>query len=204
VTSTIRRTPESGTPARSWRTVDIVVASVMAVAFGVLFAAWNNFIYPTISGPLSGSPFGPLIAGVWLLPGVVGGLVIRRPGAALYTEFVAATVSLFFGSVWGLTVVMSGFWQGLGAELVFAVFAYRRWGLPTALLAGAGAGLAMGIYESFVYVQAYSLGWKTVYAACAVVTGIVVAGALGWALVRALARTGALAPFPSGRLQHEV
>ncbi|HEU4491427.1 MAG TPA: ECF transporter S component, partial [Jiangellales bacterium] len=107
----------TATPPRRWRTVDIVVASVMAVAFGVLFAAWNNFVYPTISAPLSGSPFGPLVAGVWLLPAVVGGLVIRKPGAALYTEVVAATVSMFFGSVWGLSVFMSGVWQGLGAEL---------------------------------------------------------------------------------------
>ena len=194
----------TATPPRRWRTVDIVVASVMAVAFGVLFAAWNNFVYPTISAPLSGSPFGPLVAGVWLLPAVVGGLVIRKPGAALYTEVVAATVSMFFGSVWGLSVFMSGVWQGLGAELAFALLAYRRWGVVAALLAGLGSGLAMGVYESFVWVAEYSLGWKAVYVGAAAVTGVVVAGLGGYLLVRALARTGALAPFAAGRTQAEV
>src|SRR5688572_16483097 len=47
-----------------WRTVDIVVASVIAVVFGVVFAIWNNVIYSAIVGPLSGSPAQPLIAGV--------------------------------------------------------------------------------------------------------------------------------------------
>lgn len=194
----------TATPPRRWRTVDIVVASVMAVAFGVLFAAWNNFVYPTISAPLSGSPFGPLVAGVWLLPAVVGGLVIRKPGAALYTEVVAATVSMFFGSVWGLSVFMSGVWQGVGAELAFALLAYRRWGVGAALLAGLGAGLAMGVYESFVWVAGYSPGWKAVYVGAAGVTGVVVAGLGGYLLVRALARTGALTPFAAGRAQAEV
>lgn len=187
-----------------WRTVDIVVASVLAVAFGVLFAAWNNYIYPVLSAPFEGTPFGPLIAGVWLLPAVVGALVVRKPGAALYTEVVAATVSMLFGSAWGLSVFMSGVWQGLGAELVFLAFAYRRWGLPVAALAGAGAGLAMGIYESIVWVPEFSPGWKLLYIGSAVVSGIVVAGLLGWLLVRALARTGALAPFASGRGQAEI
>lgn len=191
-------------PPRRWRIVDIVVASVLGVAFGVLFAAWNNFVWPTISAPLSATPATPLLAGVWLLPAVVGALIIRKPGAAFYTELLAATVSMFFGSAWGLSVFMSGVWQGLGAELVFAAFAYRRWGLGAALLAGGGAGVAMGVYETIVWVPEFSASWKAVYIGSAIVTGIVVAGALGWLLVRSLARTGVLAPFAAGRTQAEI
>jgi energy-coupling factor transport system substrate-specific component len=187
-----------------WRTVDIVVASVLGVTFGVLFAVWNNVVYATISAPLSGSPAQPVIAGVWLIPAVVGGLVIRKAGAALYTEVIAATVSMFFGSAWGMSVFMSGVWQGLGAEVVFALLLYRRWGLVAALLAGGGAGLAMGVYEIVVYVSTYAADWKLVYVLSAVATGVVLAGGLGWLLVRALARTGALAPFAAGRAQSEI
>lgn len=193
-----------GSTRRSWRTVDIVVAAVLAVAFGLLFVVWNNVVYPTVSAPLSGSPFGPLLAGVWVLPGVVGALVIRKPGAALVTEVGAATFSMLFGSVWGLSVFMSGLFQGLGAELIFALLAYRRWGLGPALLAGAGTGLAMGLFEIVSYVPEYSAGNKAIYVASAVMTGVVVAGALGWLLVRALARTGVLAPFAAGRVQNEI
>lgn len=188
-----------------WRTVDIVVASVIGVVFGVVFAVWNNVVYAAISGPLSGTPAAPLIAGVWLIPAVVGGLVVRKAGAALYTEVVAATVSMFFGSIWGLSVFMSGVWQGLGAEVVFALLFYRRWGLVAAVLAGGGAGLAMGLYETAVGPNATFAGdWKLVYVLSAVATGLVIAGGLGWLLVRALARTGALAPFAAGRAQSEI
>lgn len=209
---TEKTTTDTGTKAtraagprstRRWRTVDIVVAAVIGVAFGLLFAAWNNFIYP-LFGAFRETPFSPLVAGVWLLPAVVGALIVRKPGAALFTELLAATVSLFFGSVWGLTVFMSGLWQGLGAELLLALLAYRRWGFGAALLAGSGAGLAMGINETIVYVATYSMGNKAIYIGSSVVTGIVIAGALGWLLVRGLARTGALAQFPSGRAQTEI
>ncbi|NED97175.1 ECF transporter S component [Phytoactinopolyspora alkaliphila] len=192
-----------GTRRRTWRTVDIVVASVLGVAFGLIFAAWNNFVYPTVSLPLEATPFSPVIGAVWLMPAVIGGLVIRRAGAALYTEVVAATTSMLFGSVWGLSVFMSGVWQGLGAELVFALLAYRRWGVFGSLLAGGAAGLAMGINQSIVTVPEFSLGWKAVYVLAAVTAGLV-AGILSWFLVRALARTGVLAPFASGRVQAEV
>jgi len=139
-----------------------------------------------------------------LLPAVVGALVIGKPGAALFTEVLASTVSMLFGAAWGLTVFLSGVWQGLGAELLFAVFAYRRWGLPAAILAGGGAGLAMGIHEIIVYYPGYSAGWQTVYVGASVTTGLIIAGALGWYLVRAMARTGALAAFAAGRGQAEV
>ncbi|HEU4543150.1 MAG TPA: ECF transporter S component [Jiangellaceae bacterium] len=198
------RSTHPASPPRRWRIVDIVVASVLGVAFGVLFAAWNNFVWPTISAPLSATPATPLLAGVWLLPAVVGALVIRKPGAAFYTELLAATVSMFFGSAWGLSVFMSGVWQGLGAELVFAAFAYRRWGLGAALLAGGGAGVAMGVYETIVYYPEFDVPWKAAYIGSAIATGIVVAGGLGWLLVRSLARTGVLASFAAGRAQAEI
>src|SRR5699024_10931279 len=89
-------------PPRRWRVDDIVVASVMGVTFGVLFALWNVFVYPIVAGPVAGSLLAPLLSGIWLVPGVVGGLALRRGGVAFYTELVAATVSMLFGSVWGL------------------------------------------------------------------------------------------------------
>ena len=42
------------------------------------------------------------------------------------------------------------------------------------------------------------------YLAAAVVSGAIVAGALAWYLVRAMAATGVLAPFRSGRRQRLI
>ena len=125
---------------RGWRTVDIVVAAVVAVAFGVVFWAWSQ-VYDAVS-PVFNSipPANGLLVGMWLVPGVLGGLIIRRPGAALFCELVASIVEMLLGNQWGTTNVLYGLFEGLAPELVFALFLYRRWGWPTALLAGAAAG----------------------------------------------------------------
>ena len=82
-----------------------------------------------------------------MIPAVLGMLIIRKPGAALFCEAVAATGELIMGSQYGTTVLISGILQGLGAELVFAAFRYKKFNLPVALLAGAGAGLFCGLND---------------------------------------------------------
>ncbi|NLT54861.1 MAG: hypothetical protein GXX79_09905 [Actinomycetales bacterium] len=188
-----------------WRVVDIVVASVLGVAGGLVFAVWNAFAWEPISGALAFfPPASAILVGVWLLPGVLGGLVIRKPGAAVYTELVAATLSALIGNQWGFATVWYGLLEGLGAEVVFALLLYRAFGWPTALLAGAGAGVTVGVLDSLLYYPTFSAGYKLAYVGLAVVSGVVIAGLGSWALTRAMARSGALAPLPSGRVTERV
>jgi energy-coupling factor transport system substrate-specific component len=183
-----------------WRVVDIVVASVIGVASGLIFWVWN-LTYTPISTPLEALLPGAqsLVGGVWLFAGVLGGLIIRKPGAALYTELVAAVVSALVGTQWGVLTLVSGIVQGLGAEIVFALFFYANYRVYVAVLAGAGAGLAMGINDSILWYPGNSGEFKTIYIVCAVIGGAIVAGLLSWVVARALARTGALNRFASGR-----
>ncbi|RAN71300.1 hypothetical protein B5P43_33980 [Bacillus sp. SRB_336] len=184
-------------PKSTWRVVDIVVASVLSVAVGVIFWLWSagyGFIAAlTVAFP----PIGGLYGGGWLIAGVIGALVIRKPGAALYCELVAAIVEALLGSSFGFTVLLSGLAQGLGAEIVFAAFRYRRFTLPVALLAGALSGVAMGINDSLVYNVEWAFVWKLVYTIFGAISGAVIAGLLSWLAVRGLARTGALGNLPS-------
>ena len=197
-------TPASDTgaePVTSWRTVDIVVASSIAAAFGVIFWAWGqlwNTAQPAFTGfpPAQGFMYG-----VWLLPGVLGALIIRKPGAAIYTELVASIISAFLGTAWGLQVVLYGLVEGAAPELVFAFLLYRSWKLPAALAAGAVAGVAAALLDLAFYYTAWSGGWQLSYTLLLVASSLVVAGAGSWLLVRALAKTGVLAPFASGRDQ---
>jgi energy-coupling factor transport system substrate-specific component len=108
-----------------WRTIDIVIAAVIAVAFGVIFWAWNIVWSATEGAFAFFPPAQTLLYGVWLMPAVLGGLIIRKPGAALFTEAVAATISALLGAAWGATVIPQGLVQGLGAELAFAILLYR-------------------------------------------------------------------------------
>ena len=200
VTSTTSTVRPDGRRLR-WRVVDIVVASVIGVAVGVVFWAWG-VVWGPISAPiealLPGLQAAP--AAVWLVAGVLGALVIRKPGAALYTELVAAIVSALIGSQWGgLLTIEAGLVQGLGAELVFAIFLYRDWRLPVVLLAGAGAGLAMAVNDLVLWYAGAAPTFAIVYTVSAVVGGALIAGGLSWLAVRGLARAGALDRFAAGR-----
>lgn len=186
-----------------WRVVDIVVASVVGVASGIVFLLWNiayrgpaAVLEPLLPG-IQG-----LLDGPWLFAGILGALIIRKPGAALYTELVAAAVSAItlFGNTWGTFLTLeAGFVQGLGAELIFLAFFYRRWTLPVAMLAGVGAALAGGVNNLLLWYAGVDAAFAVTYLISAAVSGAVVAGLLPWLLVRGLARTGALDRFASGR-----
>lgn len=187
--------------ALRWRVVDIVVASVLATAAGLVFVLWNIASNP-ISTPLSAALPGlqAVLGGGWLFAGVLTALVIRKPGAALYGELVAASVSALVGNQWGVLTLESGLVQGLGAELVFALFLYRRWGLPVAVLAGAVSGLALAVNDLIVWYPGSAIAFAGIYTVAAITSGALVAGLLSWFVVRGLARTGALSRFASGRV----
>ncbi|PZG04775.1 hypothetical protein C1I95_33075 [Micromonospora craterilacus] len=183
-----------------WRTIDIVVASVIAVAFGVIFWAWG-FLWAATEGAFAFfPPAQSVIYGVWLVPGALGGLVIRKPGAAFYCEFLAAFVSVLLGSQWGTVAILQGAVQGLGAELGFAAFRYHSFRLPAALLSGLFAGLAAAIFDQARYYVTLDL-WsaRVPIFVLTVLSATVIAGAGGYALTGALARTGVLDRFPAGR-----
>ena len=184
-----------------WRVVDIVVASVIGVAAGLIFWIWN-LVYSPITGPLEFVAPGAqaLLYGVWLFAGVLGGLIIRKPGAAVYTELVAAVVSALVGTQWGgALTILSGLAQGLGAEIVFALFLYGNYRAYVAVLAGAGAGVGMVVNDLLTWYPGYAVEFKVVYAIAGVISGAVVAGLLSFLLMRGLARTGALSRFAAGR-----
>ena len=184
-----------------WRGVDLITAAMLAVAFGVMFWGFDTFIYPIVGTATAGfPPAGELMLGIWLIPAVVGALVIRRPGAALFTELVAANVELFLGNKWGAAVLLSGVLQGLGVELALLLFRHRRFGVVVAVLGGVlSAAFEIVFYEWQSYVAEYSTAWKAIYLGLGMVSGAVVAGVGGWALVRGLARAGALNAFPPGQ-----
>lgn len=189
-----------------WRTVDIVVASIIAAVFGVVFWAWGLLWY----GPFAVAfnffpPAAALVNGVWFVPGVLAALIIRRPGAALYAELVAAGISAILGSTWGWFTLWYGLAQGAASEAGFAAFGYRRWSPAQAGISGALAGAAASALDlTTSSIGDYSATWQFAYAACQIVSGAAVAGLGSYALASALSRTGVLDRFPVGRTRELV
>ncbi|HLR86087.1 MAG TPA: ECF transporter S component, partial [Nocardioidaceae bacterium] len=183
--------------------VDIVTVAMLGVAVGVAFWGWDQ-LYAVLSAATNVfPPSAGLLAGPWLLGGVIGGLVVRKPGAALLCELIAANVEYILGNQWGAGVMVSGILQGLGVEIVLAIFLYRRFGYVVAALAGAVAGAVGSVYEWYAYYPDWDFGYRLVYLGLFAISGALIAGVGGWLLVRALAATGALDAFPAGREHHE-
>jgi energy-coupling factor transport system substrate-specific component len=191
-----------------YRTIDLVTITTLGVAFGVIFWGWDKAYDPLAKlAVFSFAPSVGLLGGVWLTAGVVGGLIIRKPGAAFATEFIAAGVSVLIvgGNQWGFSTFASGFWQGLGAELIFLALFYKRFGVVVAALSGALAAVIESFYEWHAYWAFWGFDYKLAYLGFFAVSGVVIAGVGGATLVRALAQAGVLDAFGPGREQaHEV
>ena len=186
-----------------WRVVDIAVASVVGVASAVIYwlaglaysplASVLNPILPGLDG---------LMNGLWLFAAPLASLIVRKPGAGIYAEVVAAVLEGLFGNIWGtLGTFLIGLAQGVFAELAFFIFAYRKWTLPVTLLSGFLAGVACWGYSFLTDLQAITItgSYGLVGLGATLVSGVLVSGLLVWYLYVGIAKTGALDQFASGR-----
>ncbi len=188
----------SPAPAQSitaWRTRDILVAALIGVAFGVVFWAWGlawaafeplNLVFPVLRDSLYA---------IWLVPAVLAPLIVRKAGAAIFAEVVAAGVSAILGSQWGVDALVSGFVQGLGAELVFALFLYRVWSFPVLAAAAVGSAAAAWIHDWILYYAAFSVELQLVRGVLMAASAIVFVAGGSVLLHRALRRAGVLEGF---------
>jgi len=188
----------------TWRTVDIVVAAAIAIAFGVVIWGWNQLWAAATPAFVANPAAQNILYGMWLLPAVLGGLIIRKPGAALFTELVAAAVSAILGSQWGLDALVSGLVQGIGAEVVFFVTRYRVWTIPVVVAAAVASAVTAWVHDVAFYYLDIGLGPQLAILGFMAVSAIVIAAIGSWLLMRSLAQTGVLAQFPAGRAQQRV
>lgn len=183
-------------PDTRWRTRDIVIAAVIGVAFGVVFWAWG-FAWAAVDPVFVAFPAAKdLFYAVWLIPAVLAPLIIRKPGAALFAEMVAAGVAALIGSQWGVDTLLSGFLQGAAAELVFAFTLYRVWSLPVLALAAAASAMAAWLHDWVLYYAEVDTTLQIVRGGAMVISAVVIVAGGSVALVRSLRRSGVLEGFP--------
>ncbi|MDY7029796.1 MAG: ECF transporter S component [Spirochaetota bacterium] len=184
------------TGKNSWKLNEIVVLVILSVALGVLFWAWT--FVSALAAPLSALGLNYVLVGVWLMGGTLVPYLIRRPGAALLGEAIAALLEGFI-TKWGITALIWGIVQGLGAELIFASARYKRWDLKIMLLAGTVSGVFSYILD-FVYSQYWSLQpwvWAVQLISVAV-GGAFWAGFIATKIGRGIIKTGAAVNLLSG------
>jgi energy-coupling factor transport system substrate-specific component len=176
-----------------WRTRDIVVTAVIGVAFGVVF-----FTFQAVWSALASlGPLQNVFYGVWLLPAVLAPLIVRKPGAALFAELVAAGLSMMMGSIWSLDVLLSGFLQGAAAEIVFAVTRYRSWSWPVLAVASLASAGAAFVHDWLIYYAAFSLDVVLLIGLFMAVSAVTLMPLAATLLARALRQAGVLEGFPA-------
>jgi energy-coupling factor transport system substrate-specific component len=200
---TTRVTDREATPAdgavsaSAWRTRDIVVTAIIGVAFGVVFWAWNLAWAAFDVAFAVAPPAKDLLYAVWLIPAVLAPYIVRKPGAALFAEMVAAGVSTIIGSQWGPDTLLSGFVQGAAAEMVFAFTLYRAWTFPVLAAAAIAAAAGAWIHDWVLYYPDVSLEVQLVRGAMMAISAVVIVAGGTVMLTRALRRAGVLEGFPA-------
>ena len=191
--------------SNKWRVVDIVVASIIAVASGVIFWGWDIVCAAPLTVLEAVTPgFEGLVNGFWLFGGPLAAIIVRKPGAALYAETLAAFLELTLGIQWGVGgSLIVGLCQGLFPELACLIFRYAKWNLGTTVLSGMLAGIGCALYYWLT-----NPAWGGIrvlwYLGTSIVSGAIIAGLIVWAVCRALAATGVLDRFESGRAEARV
>lgn len=184
----------------AWTTRDLIVTAVLAVAIGLIYMAYSA-LYMTLA-PLFGQVGIMLLLGFYYLVGIVVPYIVRKPGAALLASFLAAFAELLAGSPFGVMGLAAGLAQGLGAEIGFAFWRWRKYTAGVLIVASMLTSVTAFIYEYF-FLEYASLATE-VQAGLLFLrmpSAIVLAALLGKALGDALKATGVLRGLAISRKQ---
>jgi energy-coupling factor transport system substrate-specific component len=194
----LRSAPQSAGLDWQWRTRDFIVTAALAVPLGLVWSFAYGFVWLTARGILP--QLGDVFDGFYIVAGVLVGYVIRRPGAALLGEMLAALIEIPFTG-FGAVVLWLGLVQGLGVEIVFLATRYRRFDLPIMLLAGAMGALVAVLGYSYPAEGWLNLGIgvQLLRLVLKLIGGAILAGLVGKLIGDALAQTGVLNNFPIAR-----
>jgi len=177
-----------GTKSRGLKLTDILVTIVIAVVFGIIYKIWGPMY--DVFKPL-GLHAEQLSYGMWFLAGTFAFLIIRKPGVAVLAEVAAASVSALLGSEWGISTLWYGLLQGLGAEIVFAIFLYRNASVWVASLAAIGAAAGSLVLDfGYGYIEQLTAWNYTLFIGLRLIGSIVIAGIFAYSLAKALELTG--------------
>lgn len=133
-----------------WTVHDVILLSLIAIFFGLIYQGWSYAYYLLAATPLK--PYAnDLTLGVWLMAGPVAALLLKKRNACLIGELLAAILEMFIFSSWGVATIISGFIQGLGSEIGFALTGYRhfdRWGLFISTLTATIVTFGWDLFQS--------------------------------------------------------
>ncbi|QHJ71240.1 ECF transporter S component [Planococcus halotolerans] len=185
---------------KSWKLKEIVLMSLFGVVFGIVYLLFIHLgnIWAGLIGPIAYE----WMFGIWFIVSIICMHIIRKPGAALIPETMAAIIEVMLGNAVGPRLILSGIVQGLGAEAAFAVTRYRYFNIFVFMLAGIGAAVFSFIYGYFVSgYAALDPSFVALMFTLRVLSGAIIAGIGGKYIGDALLATGSLRGYAIARTQ---
>ena len=174
-----------------WTLRELLIVAVLGAVFGVLYLGWVQIWL--VAQAIFGAVTMDVVMGFWFIVSIIAAAIIRKPGAALLSELLAALMQVLLGSPAGLLLLVTGLVQGVGAEAIFAATRWRNYSLPVLMLAGVGAAVASFAYTWFRFdYGALAPGLLVAMFVLRCLSGALLGGLLGHFVTAALYRTGVL------------
>ncbi|MGI6152205.1 MAG: ECF transporter S component [Christensenellaceae bacterium] len=185
-----------------WKLKDIIMVGILGVIFAVIYLA---VLYAGLGVTAVLTPYGlgtlgfEIFYGIWFMGATLAMYIIQKPGVAIVTEFLAAFLEMLMGNSGGPMVLLSGAMQGLGCELGFTVFRYKRYDMLSMCMSGIFAAL---ISFAFGFIQAgfglIDAGLLVVMLGVRIATAVLFAGVISKKTGDGLAKTGVLKSYELG------
>lgn len=183
-----------------WQLKDIIMIGILGLLFALIYLGAFYVSMGIQAGltPFGLAPFGfEFVYGVWFMAATIAAFIIQKPGVAFVTEVLAAFLELLMGNF--PLVITTGIVQGIGLELGFAVFRYRRYDMLSMCTSAALACIASFVWTYFTNgYAALETGILVAMFAVRMGTSLLFAGVLSNLLGKGLARTGVLKGYPIG------
>ena len=169
----------------AWKLKDVLLIAICAVLFGVVYLGCTY-----VGGILYGilTPFGMAslgyepFYGIYFMAGAFGVYVMRKPGAGLIAELLAAVLECLFGNYFGPIIILSGLVQGFGFELIVTLKGYKKFDRLTMI-------------EGAVLCSVLTLGYNLVISGYNQIAVPVLALMLAVRIVSAIAFDGIITPL---------
>lgn len=173
--------------SKFFTTMDILTMAVVA-AIGAVLSSF--VINPIVRSLQIASPFVSMWPGaLHLLSIVLGGLLIKKPGAGMVTALINGLCQMIFGSASGALCLVYGVGNGVGAEIGLLLFRYKP-GLFCSMIT-AGLATATAFFVDLIYWYSnFDMTFKIIYEIDAFFAGAIVCGLISWVMLLALRKAG--------------
>lgn len=185
-----------------WKLKDILMIAIVAVLFAFVFMG-ANYLGVALTAALTPAGLAPLgyqvIYGLWFMAATFATYIIQKKGVGTVAEMLAAAIEMMMGGMFGPMVLLTGFIQGIGAELGFIVTKYKKYDMSTMILASVLCAVISFVPEYFLYgYSAYSVGMNAIMLICRVISSIIFTGIVVKLIADGLAKAGVLRGYALG------